>query len=442
MSDRFIYDTTHNFFAFCALYSKQGLMQYITDRQQVFINRQFFNLTVFTLIFGVMFYDMIDSLGFSYVDEICAVLLLALFGYKVFQSKTWQFNRAFLFTLTVFIFYLVYSIVIGSNTIGAILTDFVIQLKPYLAFFCVFAINPVLSDNQKKIIRQLIVLCSLYVLTIGVAGLIDYNFIAFTFSHLSRLATASSILALLYLYCSNFSITDRFVFIMILAVGVLSTRSKHFGYFAFCTLFIIYFSRPVTMKFNLKNTVFTVIVLAFTVLVAWEKIYFYFITGGLGSGRSTNELYARMALYYFSIIILKDFIPFGSGFASYATYTSGASYSPIYIKYGMHNMYGLTKSAPNFVADTYYPALAQFGYVGVVLFFYFWFYLAKKAVSAYAKGYRKESLISIMIILFFLIECTSDSTITHNRGMFMMMLSGLILSDIKIKNTNEGTDRQ
>lgn len=39
---------------------------------QDYINKSFFALLVFTLIFGVMFYDMIDRLGFSYVDEICA----------------------------------------------------------------------------------------------------------------------------------------------------------------------------------------------------------------------------------------------------------------------------------------------------------------------------------------------------------------------------------
>ena len=47
---------------------------------QDYINKSFFALLVFTLIFGVMFYDMIDRLGFSYVDEICALLIFGLFG--------------------------------------------------------------------------------------------------------------------------------------------------------------------------------------------------------------------------------------------------------------------------------------------------------------------------------------------------------------------------
>lgn len=406
-------------------------MRDITDIQQDFINRQFFNLTLFTLIFGVMFYDTISALGFSYVDELCAVFLLLLFGYKVAKSKTWEFNKAFLFLISVFIFYLLYSIVIHSNSTGAILTDFIIQIKPYVAFFCVYAIHPKLSDNQKKIIRQVIVLCSLYLIMVGITLFVYYDIIEYTFGHVSRLATASSILALLYLYCSEYTKADKLIFIVILALGLFSTRSKHFGFFAFCTLLILYFNQSFKMKLNLKNSFFIIAALALTILVAWEKIYFYFVTGGFGEGRTVNDLYARMALYYFATHILMDFFPFGSGFASFGTYASGTSYSPIYIKYGMNKMQGLTKDAPDFIADTYYPALAQFGFAGVILFFYFWINLAKQAIKAYSKGYHKESIMAIMIIVFFIIECTSDATLTHNRGMFMMMLLGLLFSDIK-----------
>jgi len=417
-------------------------MQNITAAQQAFIDRQFFNLTLFTLIFGVMLYDIIHILGFSYVDEICALLLLALYGYKVSRSSTWLFNKAFLVVIFVFIFYLIYSLAIASNTKGAIVMDCLIQLKPYLSFFCVYALHPVLSDNQKRILRQLIVLCSLYVLVIGVVGLVDFDVVKYTFGHESRIATASTILAMLYLYCSDYAKTDKFVFVLILAIGLLSTRSKHFGFFVICTLLVVYLNQSFRMKFNFKNIFFFLAALGLTLLAAWDKIDYYFITGGFGSGRSADELYARMALYFFSIPILLDFIPFGCGFASYATYTSGVSYSPIYVKYGMNTMYGLTKADPRFMSDTYFPALAQFGFCGVFLFFYFWFYLLRRAIRNYSQGLYKESAMAIMIIIFFLIECTSDSTITHNRGMFMMMLLGLCLSGVKNQNPHENTVSQ
>ena len=199
-------------------------------------------------------------------------------------------------------------------------------------------------------------------------------------------------------------------------------------------MFVFYFNRSIKLKFNFRNTFFIVSALALTILAGWRKIYFYFVMCGFGTGRSVDDFYAHMALYYFSIFILKDFFPFGSGFASYATHASGQSYSSIYAKYGMDNLFGLSKSEWGFVADTYYPALAQFGYAGVALFFYFWFYLFRKAVRMFSKGYVKEAALAILIIIFFIIECTSDATLTHNRGMFMMMLLGLVFADVKTKN--------
>jgi hypothetical protein len=382
-----------------------------------------------------MFYDLINTLfEFSYVDEICAGLLLLLFVYKVMHTKTWEFNKSFLITLGIFLFYLIYSFVIHANTKSAILTDFVIQLKPYLAFFCAYALQPKLTENQKKIIRQLVLLCCLYVLTIGMTSMISDEVIRFTFGHESRLATASSVLALLYLYCSRYEKTDKMIFILLLSIGILSGRSKHSGFFAICLLVMIYFNQSFKMKLSVRNVTFMIVALAFAAFVAREKIYYYFVTGGFGDGgNAPSDLYARMALYYFSLFIFTDYFPFGSGFATYATYASATDYSPIYIKYGMQNMHGLTKEAPEFVADTYFPALAQFGVAGVLLFFSFWIHLVLKAIKAYRQNMHKEATIALIIIIFFMIECTSDATITHNRGLFIMMLLGVLCSDIQQK---------
>jgi hypothetical protein len=256
------------------------------------------------------------------------------------------------------------------------------------------------------------------------------------FGHESRLATASSILALLYLYCSDYTKTDKIIFILLLSIGILSGRSKHFGFFTVCLFIMIYFNRSFKMRLSTRNMVFIIIVLAFTIFAAREKIYYYFITGGFGGGRAPSDLYARMALYYFSLQIFMDYFPFGSGFATYATYASGINYSPIYIKYSMQNMHGLTKEAPEFIADTYFPALAQFGIAGVILFFTFWIHLVLKAIKAYRLNCHKEATIALIIIIFFMIECTSDATLTHNRGMFIMMILGLAFHDIQAKLSN------
>ena len=52
-------------------------------------------------------------------------------------------------------------------------------------------------------------------------------------------------------------------------------------------------------------------------------------------------------------------------------------------------------------------------------------------MKAYRVGMKKESALVLLIIFFFAIESTSDATITHNRGLFIMMLLGLLMSDIR-----------
>lgn len=401
--------------------------------QQDFINKNFFRLTMFTLVLGVIFYDLFNMAGFSYIDEICALLLFILFGINVLRSKNWEFDKMFLLILGIFLFYLFYSLYIGSNSPRAILMDFVIQIKPYLAFFCVYSMRPVLNENQKKIIRQLAILFSLYLLLIGIGDLFIKDFMRMLLSHESRYATAASVLSLCYLYFSEYTRRDKLIFILLLSIGLFSGRSKLFGFLALCTLMMLYINKSFEMKFNAKNTFFLLFAIVATAVVAKDKIELYFITGGFGGGRDVEDLYARMALYYFSVRIFKDYIPFGSGFASYGTYASGEYYSPIYTKYNMERMHGLTESSPSFIADTYYPALAQFGLVGLFLFFLFWYYLTHKAIISFRKGCQKEAVIGIIIIAFFLIESISDATLTHNRGFFMMMLLGLIFSDIKYK---------
>ena len=105
----------------------------------------------------------------------------------------------------------------------------------------------------------------------------------------------------------------------------------------------------------------------------------------------------------------------------------------------MDAMQGLTEKDPRFIADTYFPSLAQFGVIGAILFLMFWMRLTKKSIAYFQKENIKDFAISIVIICFFLIECTSDATITHNRGLFIMMLLALTLTNQQqvFKKNNE-----
>ena len=165
--------------------------------------------------------------------------------------------------------------------------------------------------------------------------------------------------------------------------------------------------------------------------MAWEKFQFYFITG---SSDDMTESFARPALYQGAFVILKDYFLFGPGLGSYANFASAEYYSPLYYEYGLNQVFGLEEGEGSFIADTFFPQLAQFGIVGVILFFMFFRKRYKETMYYY--NVNCDPLImkmSLLILIFFMIESSVDSTFVHNRGMIMMILWGMIINESKYK---------
>ena len=79
---------------------------------------------------------------------------------------------------------------------------------------------------------------------------------------------------------------------------------------------------------------------------------------------------------------------------------------------------------PIFICDAFYPELAQFGVVGIFLYILFWYSVVRKhtSVSIQASAYIW------MVFLFFLIEGIADSTFTHNRGLFILIILALMMA--------------
>ena len=125
-----------------------------------------------------------------------------------------------------------------------------------------------------------------------------------------------------------------------------------------------------------------------------EESFFYFIEGI--TGEAETDTIARFVLYTTSIQILIDYFPFGCGFGSFATYASGLYYSHIYNQYGIENVWGISKSFYSFIADTYYPSLAQFGFVGIMLYITFWIYVFKKALIFFQ--HTKQAKLMIIVL--------------------------------------------
>jgi hypothetical protein len=398
---------------------------------QTYINKYFHALCLFTLTFGVLLYNFIvDNTGFDYTDEACALCLFILFFAHLLATDDWRMNKAFLATLAVFLFYLAYSFAIRSNTTAGILNDFFIQTKPYLAFFCVYSMAPRLGRHQKEVLKSVSLILWSALMIAGLANFFHPKAIRMLMSHETFYAAAVTITSLCYLYCSRFTSAEKLVFLLLLSVGLLSGRSKFYGFFALSFFVMLFFSNARNFRWSARNVLLAVCMFAVIVLVAWEKISFYFLQGVTGDVEP--DMIARYALYTASPKILVDYFPFGSGFASYATYSSGVYYSPVYAKYGLDGVWGITKGYYSFIADAYYPSLAQFGVAGIALSLSFWLYVCKRALNFYRQTHNLHLVIVVTLIVGFLgIDGTTDSTFISNRGFFVMMLLGLILAQMK-----------
>ena len=395
---------------------------------QEFINKQFYNLFAFTYIFGLALYG---TIGFDSIDEICAMFLLVLLIYGIFKSSDWYINKAFLRVIVVFAFYVAYSFYINSNTGKAILSDLIIQFKPYLAFFGVYYLAPQFTASQKKILRDIALVIMALMLCIGIYSLKDVSAFKQTVGLVAYFAAIVTSSSLLYLFCSTGSKKDKVVFLVLLAIGLFSARAKFYGFFILavaCLLFTKYLS---SLRFNFRTFLLVGVCIAGMLVVSWSKMQLYF---GVGASLDSvpEGFLARAMLYITFPEILKDYFPFGSGFASFGSYASGVYYSDIYAQYGLENIKGMTKLNYSYIADTYYPCLAQFGIVGILLYLCFFFYIIKKALNLYKQAMQeKYFIIPFLIVGYLLVENVADATFTGHRGFFIMMFLGLVLSEAK-----------
>lgn len=388
-------------------------------------------ILLYGLVFVVIFYNYIDTnIGFSYIDEIFVLLLFPFYMLKCIHYK--RISKEFITCISIFIFYLLYSLYLSVNITNAIFMDFLIQIKPYISFYVIYSLPLELTHKQKRNIRLLCLFFTVCLLGISLQG---SNMMTYFMGHPSRVATAATILAFLYLYCSRESSKDIFITFLIFSVGLLSLRYKFIGFFMISFFTFFFYKIKMNFRISWKVILYGVLISGLIIIVLYDKIYNYVIVGA-----DEDNMWARTALYLFQVDMLNQFIPFGSGFGTYATWASGVYYSPLYSELGIDNLDGMHPDNYEYIADTYFPALAQFGYVGILIFLLFWKSIYKKAKYLLTKtGNIIDFKVVLLIIIFFFIESLADSTITNNRGVFMMIILAMYLSNYKInpkKNEN------
>lgn len=394
-----------------------------------FLNKVIFIFFLFNLVFNVVLFGFLDrQFNFTYADEISYLLLLVVWLFLLKKRKS---ERTFIIIL---LFYVIYSWFIKSNSFSGIALDVIIQSKPYMTFFICYHSGVVFSSTQNKILRQLCIVLFSYLVIMGFMYLfINDNIMYDYFYHISAFGSAVAIISIFYFLTLNTRSANKFRYISMLSLGLISARSKFYGYF-FVNIIILFFVKKANIKFSLKNSWYTLFVLAGVLFVSKDKISAYFFPDQF-------ETTARSALYSTSVTILYDYFPLGSGYASFGTHASREYYSKIYDKYKLSSIWGLTESNPLYISDTFYPSLAQFGVVGIVLFIIFWIHIIKE-MRKYKL--RKATLYSnninnifILILSYLAIESVANAILTSSLGLAVMSILALVLNKMRVLKNEE-----
>lgn len=400
------------------------------------INKIFFGLFLFVVLVQIPAPNL-----FKMGDELVLFLFLLLIALDLAVNRDFKRYKAMLVVEGVFVFYLGFTILFRDfNTPGAAINDFILEQKAFVPFLIAYAIAPRFTTEMKSVLKWACVATEIVLVLIAASGLTKA-----LLGHVLHYGTISVSLSMLYLYCSldkdgKVSQRDMIVAIVLLSVGLLSTRSKFFGEYV-VVLFMLFIYRPgMVRNMSLRNAFILLAGFALVIMVAWSKIEYYFITGNSGTyDPEVLQSYARPALYLGMFMILLDYPIFGSGLASFANHSSSphVNYSGVYHEYGLDLVYGLSYDMPAFISDTYYPVLAQFGLMGIALFIYFFVWIWQKLRVALHEGRLLEFSIGVIVICYVLIESVAGATLIQVGGYVPMMLLGMIAGNYRTMSKAE-----
>lgn len=360
------------------------------------------------------------TINFDWSDEI---LTVALLGYAFMKQRFLVKDKGRTTEINIYIglmiFYLVYSLLIQVTTFRGIYLDFLQQLRPYAVFYLTWMMAPDFSPKQKKRIKWVMLLSFFgYLILFKINPSVVTPYGGGESAALGQIALCC---AMIYYLFSKQTKRNRNIAILIMLLGLISGKSKYFGEcVVFITLMMFVKSK---INFTSVSTLLKVAALGCVVIFfTWTKFNAYYVEGFQDDAQEM----ARPLTYETGVkIMFKDYIPFGSGLGSFGTSAAAKEYSPLYYDYQLNNVWGLTPENPMFLADAFYPTLAEFGIVGLFFFLWFWKRRLWECNKIPNIVYYRMALMAILALA---LESTADSSYLSGKGMGYFMVLALCLN--------------
>lgn len=347
--------------------------------------------------------------SFSYVDELST---LFLGGYILFTIPILR-KKELLLVLGILFFYLIYSFYLHINKYQAIILDLLLFLKPFICFYSMYYLHVSWTNKFKRILKRIFLFLGIYCWCI-------LPFIENIYSNTAAFYPACILSSISYLYFSPQKKKNWYIALFLLLPGLFTFRSK-FNTELICFIYLGFFLKG-KFTLSIKYIIAILILIIFSIYINWTKFSLYFFAG-------EEDGIARTTFYYTAVKILADYFPLGSGFGSFGSEAAARYYSPLYYKYGVDSVYGMSPldygESSNFLVDTFYPILAEFGVIGIILYIIFWMKRWNAANILFNHNYR----IFLFLFFFMVIENIANSAFISPISVSIMMLLGLTFSD-------------
>lgn len=358
--------------------------------------------------------------NFDWSDEI---LTVALLGYAFMKQRFLVKDKGRTTEINIYIglmiFYLVYSLLIQVTTFRGVYLDLLQQLRPYAVFYLTWMMAPDFSPKQKKRIKWVMLFSFFgYLILFKIKPSVVTPYGGGESAALGQIALCC---AMIYYLFSKQTKRNRNIAILIMLLGLISGKSKYFGEcVVFITLMMFVKSK---INFTSVSTLLKVAALGCVVIFfTWTKFNAYYVEGFQDDAQEM----ARPLTYETGMkIMFKDYIPFGSGLGSFGTAAAAKEYSPLYYDYKLDMVWGLTPENPMFLADAFYPTLAEFGIVGLFFFLWFWKRRLWECNKIPNIVYYRMALMAILTLA---LESTADSSYLSGKGMGYFMVLALCLN--------------
>lgn len=386
----------------------------------------------FYTLFWIIYYPVCVAFPvvfrYDYSDEILTVLLVLYASqkskYLVKDKRRYKEVRTCIMVIS---FYFIYSLLIQVTTIKGVVLDVMQQIRPYAVFYLTWLMAPKFTDNQKKLIKYVMLISfGLFVVAYFVNPKLVDPFLAnekgseLISGESAPLGQIALGCAMTYYLFSKKNKKNRNIAIFIMLVGLLSAKSKYIGEcIAFIALvgFVKY-----RIRFDSARTFGQIAILgAVIIFFTWTKFDAYYVTGMRDSSDKARPMSYKTA----GKIIFEDYVPFGSGLGSFGTAAAAKEYSPLYYKYHLNRVWGLSPDSPMFLADAFYPTLAEIGIVGIFFFLAFW---RRRIREAQKIPNLPCYQMAFMCILALALESTADTSYLSGKGMGYFMILAICLN--------------